>query len=82
MRHERDIRPTSGDGTVVEERLTRHTLRSSPIGILPRTFDPAVAAELDALPVRHLPRLRLEGDLKTLRREVQLGLAESEFGPD
>lgn len=65
----------------VEERLTRQTLRSGPIGILPRALDPTVAAELDALPVHRLPRLRLEGDLKTLRREAQLHLAESEFGP-
>ncbi|QRM33208.1 DUF1826 domain-containing protein (plasmid) [Microvirga sp. VF16] len=82
MRHEREIRPAPGAGMIVGERLTRQTLRSGPIGVLPRTLDPAVVAELDALPVHRLPRLRLEGDLKTLRREVPLRLAKAEFGPD
>jgi hypothetical protein len=84
MRHERDFRSDRLEGTATpnKERLTRQTLRTGPIGILPRTLDPAVAAELDALPVHHLPQLRLEGDLKTLRREAQLHLAESKFGPD
>jgi hypothetical protein len=82
MRHERAFRSAPNDGMSVGERLTRQALRSGPIGILPRALDPTVAAELDALPVHCLPRLRLEGDLKTLRREARLHLAESEFGPD
>ncbi len=82
MRHERKIRPASDDGMIVEERLARQTLRYSPIAILPRALAPTVAAELDALPVHRLPHFRLEGDLKTLRREAQLRLAEAKFGPD
>lgn len=84
MRHERDIRSDRLEGTVRPdgERLTRQTLRSGPIGILPRMLDPAVAAELDALPVHRLPHFRLEGDLKSLRREVQSRLHEAGFRPD
>jgi hypothetical protein len=84
MRHERDIRSGRLEGTATPdgERLSRQTLRSGPIGILPRLLDPAVAAELDALPVHRLPHFRLEGDLKSLRREVQLRLAEAGFGPN
>lgn len=82
MRHERDIRPAPGNGMSVEERLTRQTLKSGPIGVMPRTLDPAVTIELDALPVHRLPRFRLEGDRKSLRRSVELRLAQCEFGPN
>ncbi|MBQ0819196.1 MULTISPECIES: DUF1826 domain-containing protein [Microvirga] len=82
MQPERDIRPESHHRMCVEERLTRQTLQFRPIGILPRALDPVVAAGLDALPVHRLPRLRLEGDLQTLQREVQLRLAKAGIGAD
>jgi Protein of unknown function (DUF1826) len=63
------------------QRLSRDALRSGPLSVMARVLEPAVLTALDAVAADRLPRLCVVGDVDSVRRILDRGLEEAEFGP-
>lgn len=69
------------DTTAPVPSLSRRSVLVSPISVMPRTLEPSIAAEFDAIPVVKLPNLRIAGDLNVILPALAEGLANVDFAP-